>query len=290
MKASVPGCCVQAAGKFPTRLFNGGKFMVPENTPAVQTATPSAPEVAPQNFFSRLIGVLFSPGETFKEIGRAPRLLLPIIAMMLIGSVVSYLLIERIGIQNFFKAQFDQAVTSGRMSPEDASKQLSQITTGTAATITKASFPVIGALQGLIMSLIVAGLFKLISLMMGTDNEFKPLLSVTVYAFLAVSLISSVLLVIVLFLKSPEEIDINNLIGSNLNALLTLLVGKDGLPKFIMAFARWIDIFAIWIISLLAIGYAAVSKRLKVSTAAISLGTVYVLIALLGAAYTAAFS
>lgn len=264
--------------------------MVPENDPALQTAAPSAPEIVPQSFFSRLIGVLFSPGETFREIGRAPRLLLPILTMMLIGGVVSFLLIERIGLQNFFKAQFDQAVASGRMSPEDANKQLEQMTKGPAATFTKAIFPVSGALQGLLVALIIAGIFKLISMVMGADNEFKPVLTVTVYAFLAVSLVSSALLVIVLFLKSPEEIDIQNLIGSNLNALLTVLVGKDGLPKFIMALARWVDVFAIWIISLLAIGYSAISKRMKVSTAAISLSVVYALMALLGAAYSAAFS
>ena len=35
-----------------------------------------APAAKPQNFFSRLIGVIFSPGETFAEIGRAPRVLI----------------------------------------------------------------------------------------------------------------------------------------------------------------------------------------------------------------------
>jgi hypothetical protein len=62
-----------------------------------------------------------------------------------------------------------------------------------------------------------------------------------------------------------------------------MLVGKDGLPKFIMALARWIDLFAIWMISLLAIGYAAVTRKLKTSTAAFAIGGLYAAAALIAA-------
>ena len=260
--------------------------MSPESTSASQPVN-AAPAAAPQSFINRLIGVYFSPGETFPEIGRAPRLLIPILVLMVVGSVVGYLMIDRIGVRNFFSKQLEPAVASGRMTQEQANQQLELMSSGTVGTITKASFPVVGAIQGLLMALIVAGVFKLISMMMGTENQFKPLFAVTIYSFLAISLISSSLTVLLLFLKSPEEIDIQNLIGSNLQALLTLAVGKDGLPKFIMAFARWIDLFLIWIIILLSIGYAAVSRRLKVSTVAFTLGGICVVIALIASAISA---
>src|SRR5262245_25847613 len=84
------------------------------------------PEPAPQNFFSRLIGVWFSPGETFAEIGRAPRMLAPILALMIIGGAVGYLMIDRIGVRGFFSQGFEQRVASGRMSQEAADKQRSE--------------------------------------------------------------------------------------------------------------------------------------------------------------------
>lgn len=244
------------------------------------------PEPAPQNFFNRLIGVWFSPGETFAEIGRAPRVLVPMIVLMVIGCLGGYLMIERIGVRNFFSKQFEQTVASGQMSQEDADKQLDQFTSGTAGTFTKYSFPIVGLLQYPVIALILVGLIKLISMLMGGENEFKPLFSVTLYALLGVGVISFVLFVLVLYLKSPEDIDINNLVGSNLGAVLTMAFGKDGLPKFLMALARYVDIFAIWLITLLAIGYAAVSRRMKASTIAMALGALYALLAIGGAAWT----
>ncbi|MCI0336704.1 MAG: YIP1 family protein [Acidobacteria bacterium] len=245
------------------------------------------PEPRPQNFFNRLIGVWFSPGETFAEIGRAPRVLVPMIVLMVMGCVMGYLMIERIGVRNFFNAQFEQAVASGRMSQEDADKQLDAMTTGTVAAFTKYSFPLVGLIQYPAMALFLVGICKLITMLIGGDNQFKPLFSVTLYTLLAVSVISSVLLLVLLYLKSPEEIDVNNLIGSNVAALLSLAFGKDGLPKFVMAFARWIDLFSIWMITLLAIGYAAVSKKVKASTMGIALGCIYVLVALIAAGWAA---
>jgi len=245
------------------------------------------PEPAPQNFFSRLIGVWFSPGETFAEIGRAPHVLAPMLALMLIGSVAGYLMIERVGVRGVFSPQLEQAVASGRMSQEDADKRLEAMTTGPAATITKWSFPVIGLVQYPIIALILVGLAKLITMLMGGENGFKPLFSVSLYAMLGTGIVTSALFIIVLYLKAPEEIDINNLVGSNLAALLSVMVGKDGAPKFVMALARWVDVFGIWLTALLAIGYAAVTRRIKPSTFGIALGVIYLLLALIAASWAA---
>jgi hypothetical protein len=44
-------------------------------------ATNEAPEAKPQSLFSRVSGVVFSPSETFAEIGRAPRVLSPLLCL-----------------------------------------------------------------------------------------------------------------------------------------------------------------------------------------------------------------
>lgn len=243
------------------------------------------PEPAPRNFFSRLIGVWFSPSETFAEIGHAPRALAPILALMIIGSVSGYLMIDRIGVRGFFSPGIEQSVANGRISREDADKQLEAMTTGPAAIIVKWMFPIIGLVQYLIIALILVGVAKLITMLMGGDNAFKPLFSVSLYTLLGTGVVSSILLIIVLYLKPPEEIDINNLLGSNLAALLTVAVGKEGLPKFVMALARWVDVFGIWMIALLAIGYAAVTRRVKSSAFGMALGGIYLVVALIAASW-----
>lgn len=242
------------------------------------TITPDAPA---GNFFTRLIGVYFSPGETFKEIGRNPSFIVPLLTLMLIGGIGAYALIDRVTVPKFFGQGLEQAVANGQRTQEQADQQLEMMTKN--ATWIKVSFFGTGLIQWALIPLAIAGIFKLISMVMGKENEYKPLFAVTVYAMLAIALLSTLVFVITLYLKPVDEIDVQSLGTTNLGALLEMLLGKDGLPKFIMSLARWIDIFAIWMIALLAIGYAAVTRKLKTSTAAFALGGLYGAAALIGA-------
>jgi hypothetical protein len=107
------------------------------------------------------------------------------------------------------------------------------------------------------------------------------------YVALAVGIVHTVLFVMILFFKNPADLDvsnINSLVASNLGALLTGLLGEDALPRFLAKFLGWVDIFAIWKIALLAIGYAAVSRKLKTARAATWITAIYVVIALIAAA------
>ena len=240
---------------------------------------------APGNFFSRLIGVYFSPGETFKEIGQSPSFIVPLLVLMLVGGLGAYVLIERVTVPKFFGQGMEQRVAKGQMTQEQANQQLEAMTSR--EPMIKGGFFVSGFIQWAIIPLIVAGLFKLISMVMGKENLFKPLFAVTVYTMLAIAILSTLVFVTTLYLKPVDEIDMQSLGTTNLGALLEMLVGKDGLPKFIMSLARWIDIFAIWMLALLSIGYAAVTRKLKTSTAACTLGGLYAPVALIGASIAA---
>jgi hypothetical protein len=265
--------------------------MTPEtnyDSPAAQPSAPPTAGTAPKSFIGRLSGVYFSPGETFKEVGSAPRLLLPILALVGLGLVVALVMVNRLDLQAMMSQQFSQAVADGRMTQEQVAQQM-----GIAVTIARVQFFVIGVLASLVISLAVAGVFKLVSLALGAENTFRQLLAVTVYSFLAVSIISSLIFVLLLFLKPTDELtfeNLGNVVGSNLGALLTMVMGEGALPKFVTALAQRVDVFSIWIIALLSIGYAAVSRRLKTGTAATALGVLYGIYALIVATATSVFS
>jgi Yip1 domain len=246
-------------------------------------ATPTSTEgERPIGFIGRVTGLWFSPGETFKELARRPDVLYPIIALMIIGGITGYVMIDRIGLANFFGQGMRQAVDAGRMTQEQMDQQLGAMTTGNTARFIKLSFIFFGALGNVIFGLVAAGIFKLVSMVMGIENSYTKLLSVSLYTFLAVGIISSILFVVILFLKSPDEIDIQNMVGSNLAALLTAFFSKDSIPKFVMQLGRWVDVFALWMVALLAIGYATVSEKLKTSTAGWIVGGIYACIAIVG--------
>ena len=238
---------------------------------------------APQSFFSRLIGVYFSPGETFKEIGLAPKLVVPLLVLALIGAIGSWVLVDRVGVEKFTTQGVEKNLQDGKITQEQADQQIEGMRK--AAPYIKASFPVIGFVFSILIVLAVAGLAKLVSMMFGVENEFKPLVAVAAYSMLAVGLVATILMAVLLYLKPVEEIDIQNPIGSNLAAIVQL--GGIKLPKFVHYLFTYVDVFYIWRVILLGIGCAAVSRRMKASTGITYAAMVAVIFALLGAAWGA---
>lgn len=245
---------------------------------------PVMPAPKPQGFFSRLIGVYFSPGETFQEIGHAPRILIPMIVLALLITTAVIVASQRISFEQVAVQRIDDAVAEGKIPAEQAEPQKEQ--TRKIMAVMKYVIPPVAGVFILLMALAIAGLAKLISSMMGIENTFKPILSVTLYSILAVSIISSVVGTALLFLKPVEEIDPNNPVGSNVAAWLAM-VGIKGLPKFVNGLLAYVDVFYIWKVALLGIGYAAVSRKLKASTAMVYTGIGAAIIAVIGAAWTA---
>ncbi|MFN0123592.1 MAG: YIP1 family protein [Blastocatellia bacterium] len=252
-------------------------------TPEQQTLYPTQPvaAAAPQNFFSRLIGVFFSPGETFRDIGRAPTWLAPTLALILITGAMSYLTIQRIGYENIIRKQFQSLIDKGMVPQDRAEEMIEQKLKDQSGGVVMSA--VQGAAFFVVALLIVAGLLKLISALMGADNTFKQVFSVTAWSFFVVGLVTSFASTIVLYLKPVEEIDMFNVIGSNLGAVLKMVMGDDALPKYVYGLLGYVDLFYIWRIALLSIGLAAVTAKLKTGTAAWWIGGLFFFFALLGA-------
>jgi hypothetical protein len=108
----------------------------------------------------------------------------------------------------------------------------------------------------------------------------------------AVTIVSTVLTVVILQVKAPGSAIAYEMpaIASNLSVMIETVAGNDVLPKFFTSLAKAVDIFNIWMLALLSIGFAAVSKKLKTSSAAMWFGGVYVIFYLIAAAISSAFS
>ena len=248
-----------------------------------QEPVPGTEEVKPGNFFSRLGGVFLSPRETFQEIGRKPTVLVPIIAVIVVGLLLGIYLIKTLDFASLTTAQLERMVDQGRFTKE----QMEQMLPG---AIQRAPIQtmVLSAIGGLLSALIIAGYAKLFTLFAGAENRFKAIFSVTLFATLVISIIQSILVALVLQFKGAADINamnITSVVSSNLGALLKGFLGEDALPKFVMGLATAVDVFVIYMIALLAIGYSAVSRKMKTSTAAIWLVIAYAIIAVLGAAF-----
>ena len=247
---------------------------------------PASAEAAPRNFFSRLIGVYFSPGETFAEMALAPRALAPIIVFVLFSAITFSAVSSRMPMDKISEDRIQQQIASGQLNEEQAEQRREAMRKFAPAM--KFVIPIGVAIWAVVMVFAFAGLAKLVSMMMGIDNKYMPLVSVTTYTMLAVSIITTAIFVILLFIKPIDEFDWTNPVGSNLAALLTTF-GVGSLPKFVKSLLAYVDVFYIWKVILIAIGCAAVSHKLKSSSAMIYAGFVAFVIALIGAAFGALF-
>lgn len=262
--------------------------MTPETNQAVAQAEGASSQ--PKGFFGRLSGIYFTPGETFAEFKFDKSLfvpiILPIFISMSLGAFTNYIVTNRIGYENIVRKQMQSVVDSGWMTQEQADEVIRQ--SANRSTLAKVRDLIIPFIFGSLMIIAIAGIFRLFSMVMGAENGFKPLIAVTAYTFVAIGIIQVILMTLVLYLKNPDEIDLYNPIGSNLGAILPAIISDP--PRFLTSLASWVDVFGIWRVALLSIGYAAVSRRMKTSTAAIFMGLLYVLMAFVGSAIAAAFS
>jgi len=67
------------------------------NTPMSEINEPK-----PKNFFDRLLGTYFSPADTFREIGRSPAVLMPIIALIVFGFLQGFYLSKYFDMESMF--------------------------------------------------------------------------------------------------------------------------------------------------------------------------------------------
>jgi hypothetical protein len=256
-------------------------------TDAAGESMQSTEPVKPRSFFSRLAGTYASPRETFQDVGRWPGVLWPMIALMILGMITTYCTSLKVNLQSMAVEQIvDQQVAQGNMTQQQADQLRERVSSpSTASAIVSVVFAGLASILGV---LIAAAVAKLIcSVVLEVENQFKSVFSVSLYVWLAVGIVHAVLFLVILYFKNPADLsvsNINSVVASNLEAMLTGIMGEDALPKYLAKLLGWVDVFAIWKIALLAIGYSAVSRKLKTGKAAAWIVGVYVVLALVGSA------
>lgn len=227
-----------------------------ETTTAV---APAAPEAQPQmSAVSRMINVLFSPGKTFEDIVRKPSWLLPIVVLTLLSIAVSFGINQKVNWREFMSQQIEKSPRASQLTAEQKEQQIAG-----GAKITPIFTYCIGVVGPILGALIFALVFwGAYSLLGGASTNFGTSMAIASHAFMT-GLISSPLLLLVIFLKAPGTLDLENPLASNLAAVL-----PDDSAKWLVALCKSFDIFTFWTLILIAIGFAATSpKKLKGSKA-----------------------
>jgi hypothetical protein len=216
------------------------------------TSVPEAP--APINHFRRITGMFFSPTNTFQDIARKPSWIAPVVTFTLLSIIVCITLNQRMNWREFISQQIEKSSSASQMSPEQKEQRIE----GGAklAPIFTYVFGIPGPLAGvLVIALVMMGAYNLLG---GVSADFGTSLGIVSHAFVP-SIISSLLFLLILFLKPPGTVDLDNPVAANIGAFL-----PEESAKWLVKLCTSIDLFSFWILILIAIGFATLNpKKLK---------------------------
>jgi len=226
-------------------------------------ATTAAVPQAPQSMsaVARVFGALFSPRATFEDIARKPGWLLPVLILIIINLSVTTVFSNHIGWRAFIEKQDMQSRMAqqqmAQMTPEQKEKRIElQVKI---APVFGYVFGVIGVpIIFLVMGAIFMGIFNATA---SAALDFKTSFSIAAHAWMPFSILG-LLGILVMYLKPTDTVDLQNLVASNVGALL-----NKSAPLWLQTMCSSLDVFSFWVLGLLALGYSmARPKKLKMGT------------------------
>ncbi|MGA3295626.1 MAG: YIP1 family protein [Candidatus Acidiferrales bacterium] len=212
---------------------------------------PSAETPETVNSVSRIFGALFSPKATFESIARRPTWFLPLLILSLLALGVVGLFSHRGGWPSFFEKQMATNTRIQQM-PADQQQRVLEAQLKYGPPVAYAEAVIIPFVGALIIAAILLGAFNGLT---GTKLGFKTSLGIVAHAWMP-GLISGLLGILVVAVKDPSTVDLQNIVVSNAGAF----VSSDS-AKWLIALLGSFDLFSFWVMILLAMGYSAAAPK-----------------------------
>ncbi len=228
-------------------------------------ALPPASETGPEvSAAGRIPGAFFSPVRTFESIARRPTWLAPLLLWTILSVATTAILLPKIDYEQVIREAIQrrgQTVPENQMaSIVERQKKFGSIF----GWVGGAASPVV---LSLLVAVVIWGSFKVF----GYDARFPQAFGVTTHAYLPGVLKGAFLM----FLVSRQETVNPQNLGDLLSSNLGFLVPADS-SKALHALLQSFDIFALWVVVLLVIGFAAAAKTRRGAAAGI-IGTLWLL-------------
>jgi hypothetical protein len=225
-------------------------------TETLSTPTPAPPPVAPEpsggGFFQNLVDLYFAPREAFTRIVRKPAFLLPLLGQLVLVIAFTGIWLNKVDPQEFMKAQLEQSGQMEKLQPEQREAVMKmapmQLKIGGAIGVvfTPLMLLVVGAVLMFIYRFFYAG-----------EVAYKQALAIVAWTFFAVGVVTTPLMLLVFQLKGDWNLNPQELLQANLG----LLLDKATAAKPLFALLSSIDLFTLWVVFLLASGFAVACRK-----------------------------
>jgi len=228
--------------------------------PVLPASPAPTPEPAPLSQGARIIDTFIAPSKTFTDLRRSASWWAPWILMSIVSVAFIYVIGKQIGFEQITRNQIAHS------SRADQQARQIQISVKIIKFFAYGN-PLMLLFYILLMTVV---LWVTIKVGAGGDTPFKTAYAIVMYASLP-GIIGGILGIISLYAGvNPEGFDINNPVATN----LAYYLDPETTGKFVRGMASSLDVFTIWTIVLIGIGFASTSK-VKRSTAIIIVAVWY---------------
>lgn len=199
--------------------------------------------------------IFFEPGATFEDLRRKPRFLLAGLIITVLITTFSLLYIQKIGFEEIARARLEQSSMYQSASSESKDQMLRQQTSPVIKYFSYAATPFVMIIYFLIGGLI----YWLGAKAMGGNMTFLRGVAVWIYSSFPPAVVSMLANLLILFLKSADDIDIATSQSGLIHANPSFFIDTKTSPV-LGAVLGTFDLFLIWGWILAAIGLRIVGK------------------------------
>ncbi len=235
--------------------------------------SPAAPQPALSQA-ERVIDTFIAPSKTFTDIKRSASWWVPWLLTAVFSLLFVYAMDSKIGFERIAESAMRQnpraAAQLDQLSPEQRQQRIDL--GAKAGRIIAYCTPVIGLLFAVIIAALLMAAFNFGA---GAQIGFATSLAVTMYASLP-GVFKALIGTVALFAGvDPEAFNPQNPVASNLGSLVSMTEHPA-----LFTIASSVDLFTIWTLVLLGLGYAWVSKLKRSTTLGVVIGifVLYVLV------------
>ena len=234
----------------------------------------------------RLVNVFIAPKKTFEYLKRNSSWWVPWVISSMFVLIFGIIAVQKLDMGRFVQQQIDRSPSAQKRLEQATPEQRAQ---GMAiqATITKFTFyitPVFLLIGGLLTAAVLMAIFNFI---LGAEVPFQRAMAIAFYAGLPGILGSLLLIVSFLVSADPSTIDIA---GNPMPTNPGFFLDPQG-NKLLYGLASALDVFKIWWVVLLGLGFATASSNRKpsVGTALTTVFVTYGIVVLIGIGFKLAF-
>jgi hypothetical protein len=201
----------------------------------------------------RIAGIFWEPRPVFEDLAARPRWWVPLILLTALSMVLVVTLSRVVGWEPMVRQQIESNSRLAQMPVEQRERAI-EVAVKSVSIMGYVGAACGATVRALLIAAVMLGSFNLLG---GAKLKYRQAFSVTCYSFLPTGL-STILIMVVMFLKDPAEFNPQNALPVHLGAFLN----QQTTAKWLYTLASSLSLFTIWVMLLMALGLSIASKKL----------------------------